>query len=285
MFIYKITNKINQKSYIGYNSADRDTRWRDHKREYIKESQSSKLLYRAMNKYGIDNFSYERIEDDITDIDTLKCREIYWIESCKSFGELGYNMTMGGDGGCGNRTFLESATSEELALYSKKISDSKKDFFSDNKKKVEWSQRSIKLNTAQHMINGRTRGRKKWWNSLTDEERFSIQSAKSTNWWEKLTPDEQIELSNVKSKNALAYRNSLTHQQKQERIDNQRNKVSKTYKLVSPVGQIIITNRLREKSKELGVSYNTFLTAVKEKRQVKGGWICEIIEGKQYGNS
>jgi len=62
MFIYKITNLINNKVYIGYNKSDSDRRWSDHKRDYLKERFSEKLLYRAMNKHNIDNFFYERIE-------------------------------------------------------------------------------------------------------------------------------------------------------------------------------------------------------------------------------
>jgi group I intron endonuclease len=134
MFIYKITNQLNGKIYIGYNKSDADHRWHEHKKNYLKEEFSAKYLYRAMNKDGIDNFKYERIEDDITDFDLLKEREVVWVDHYKSNDPVfGYNMTKGGDGGCGNKTFLESASKEELEEYSKKISESKKEFFNDPK--------------------------------------------------------------------------------------------------------------------------------------------------------
>jgi len=79
MFVYKITNKVNDKNYIGYdtnNSAD-NKRWIEHKRSY-KRNVVNKVLYYAMNKYGINNFSQEIIEETIT-MQELKSREIFWI--------------------------------------------------------------------------------------------------------------------------------------------------------------------------------------------------------------
>ena len=60
--IYKITNLINNKIYIGQ-SVDIKKRWATHKRQaFIKGKEYDKYLYRAIRKYGIDNFSFEIIE-------------------------------------------------------------------------------------------------------------------------------------------------------------------------------------------------------------------------------
>ena len=58
--IYKFTNKINGKSYIGQ-SQDLETRYKTHLRNFNKESASmyNGLFYRAIRKYGIENFNYE----------------------------------------------------------------------------------------------------------------------------------------------------------------------------------------------------------------------------------
>ena len=48
-----------------------------------------------MNKYGIENFIIEEIEE--VDVKELSIREIYWIEYYNSY-KNGYNATLGGDG-------------------------------------------------------------------------------------------------------------------------------------------------------------------------------------------
>ena len=98
--IYKITNKINNHSYIGQ-SINIKQRWSSHK-SYYKTNALSKNekyyncnLYTAMRKYGIDNFVFEIIEE--CDSELLDEREKYWIEFYDTYNN-GYNMTKGGDG-------------------------------------------------------------------------------------------------------------------------------------------------------------------------------------------
>ena len=52
-------------------------------------------LYSAMNKYGVENFSVEEVEQ-CADSEAEE-REIYWIDYFDSYGN-GYNATKGGDG-------------------------------------------------------------------------------------------------------------------------------------------------------------------------------------------
>ena len=92
-YIYQITNKINGKIYIGKTERTIQERWGEHCRDYIKEQCEARPLYRAMKKYGLENFSIELIEE--TNIPEE--REIFWIEQKGSF-KYGYNATMGGDG-------------------------------------------------------------------------------------------------------------------------------------------------------------------------------------------
>lgn len=94
-YIYKITNKLNQKIYIGKTVRTVKQRWEEHCREYQKSRAEHRPLYSAMNKYGIENFIVEEIEECSADI--LNEREKYWIEYYQSF-KNGYNATIGGDG-------------------------------------------------------------------------------------------------------------------------------------------------------------------------------------------
>ena len=96
--IYKITNKINNKNYIG-KSKNIEQRWKQH--IYEAEQGSTRALCRALNKYGQVNFNFEIIESiSLEEYDTLSNeREKYWISYYNSFSDQGYNMTEGGDGG------------------------------------------------------------------------------------------------------------------------------------------------------------------------------------------
>lgn len=92
--IYKITNKINGKIYVGQTSSTTEERWKGHKRAWH-STRRCPALYNAFDKYGIENFEVEEIEQ--CDIENLNEREIYWIKQYNSYEE-GYNATIGGDG-------------------------------------------------------------------------------------------------------------------------------------------------------------------------------------------
>lgn len=94
-FIYKITNDINDKIYIGKTLSSIDKRFAEHKKDSCRIQEQVRPLYRAMNKYGCDNFHIELVEE--CPLEILSEREIYWIDFYKSY-ENGYNATLGGDG-------------------------------------------------------------------------------------------------------------------------------------------------------------------------------------------
>ena len=90
-YIYKITNNINGKSYIGQ-TTDYNRRFQEHK-AFGYGNEENKLLYYAFKKYRIENFSFEVIEDRTCNYNE---REKYWIAYYDTF-ENGYNMTEGGE--------------------------------------------------------------------------------------------------------------------------------------------------------------------------------------------
>ena len=94
-YIYKITNKLNQKVYIGKTERDIETRWKEHCSHINVYPHIP--LYRAIKKYGKENFTIEIIEEcDAANIDN---QEMYWINYYNSYQGEGYNCTGGGEGG------------------------------------------------------------------------------------------------------------------------------------------------------------------------------------------
>lgn len=95
--IYKIENLINGKIYIGQ-STNISQRWKAHRNRPFNENSESYdcPLYRAIRKYGIENFSFVVLEE--TTKEELNEKERIWIASYNSNNpESGYNLTDGGD--------------------------------------------------------------------------------------------------------------------------------------------------------------------------------------------
>jgi group I intron endonuclease len=86
--IYKITNLINQKVYIG--QSDRlKSREREHFYRLERKEHNNEHLQRAYDKYGRDNFIFECIEET----DDLSNRELFWINEYGGINsELNYNL-------------------------------------------------------------------------------------------------------------------------------------------------------------------------------------------------
>ena len=97
MLIYKITNKINNKCYIGQTIKSAEERWKEHKAHAFgsHENDQNKTLYKAIRKYGLENFTFEVLQDNIETHEQLDKAEIYWIDFYNSFLK-GYNETSGG---------------------------------------------------------------------------------------------------------------------------------------------------------------------------------------------
>lgn len=92
--IYCITNKINQKQYIGQTVTSIGERFSKHKYDaFVQESNYA--IHVAMRKYGIEAFSIIEIES--CKLEELNNREQYWIQKYNTY-ENGYNETYGGEG-------------------------------------------------------------------------------------------------------------------------------------------------------------------------------------------
>ena len=92
--IYKITNRVNGKCYIGQ-SQDIATRFREHRYLLRQNKYGNRKIQNAWNKYGEENFIFEILEECM--IEELDEKEIKYIKEYDSHCN-GYNNTDGGDG-------------------------------------------------------------------------------------------------------------------------------------------------------------------------------------------
>lgn len=86
--IYKITNKLNGKVYIGQ-SIDIDKRWRQHM-----TAKDDVLIHKSIQKYGAENFSFEILLECPAEMLDVWERDMISLYDCMS--PYGYNLTEGG---------------------------------------------------------------------------------------------------------------------------------------------------------------------------------------------
>lgn len=136
--VYLITNKLNNKRYVGQVISSRGylKRYNEHVYESLhtptnscKVNHSKTYLHKAIKKYGVENFEIKLIEDNI-DENNIDARESYWISYYDSFIKNGgYNMTTGGQG-MHNYKFDEKTLeniSQKVKSYWKDLKENHKD--------------------------------------------------------------------------------------------------------------------------------------------------------------
>ncbi len=107
--IYKVTNMINGKVYVGQHNGV--------KKHYFA---SGTLIKRAIQKYGKENFKREIIVEGDFTIEELNKLEIKYIKEYKSYyhnyPDIGYNLTIGGEGVPGREMSDESRKKQSLSM-------------------------------------------------------------------------------------------------------------------------------------------------------------------------
>jgi group I intron endonuclease len=135
MVVYKITNKIDGKSYIGKTIGDVEKRFQRH----CRPSSRCPKIRNAIQKYGKVNFDLEIIDIAQNEIELNK-KEIYWISYYNTYEE-GYNLSFGGDGGTISKKSIEKIRQHRLGSKTsdsvkKKMSEMRKGHRNSNAKRV-----------------------------------------------------------------------------------------------------------------------------------------------------
>lgn len=90
MYIYKITNRITGKAYIGQTTKSVMARWKQHQ-----HSKKCKVFSHAIAKYGASNFIIETLLE-CKSLDDLNDSEAVFIEYYNTVVPYGYNLSLGG---------------------------------------------------------------------------------------------------------------------------------------------------------------------------------------------
>lgn len=136
--IYKCVNKVNGKVYIGF-----DSKWPNRQQEHKNNINSrNQTLYRAIRKYGWNNFDWEVIYQSLDGEHTLNVMENHFINEYDSY-EKGYNETLGGQGTLGR--LLKECTKKKISnsLINVPKSEGHKRKMSETRKGIKPSKESL----------------------------------------------------------------------------------------------------------------------------------------------
>lgn len=194
MIIYKITNLINSKVYIGKTSKSIGFRYNTHVKNARKKI--NRYLYDAMNKHGYENFNIEQIE--IIQDELANDREIYWISFYKSNDkEFGYNMTIGGDGGntgkyhsCGPYYFWVKKHGKEKA---------------DEIRKIQYQRASESARTRKRFVSKETREKISKYNKENGIKPPTLRGSKHPRYGKKFQHSEETKIKLSKSRSGKTY--------------------------------------------------------------------------------
>ena len=105
--IYKCTNIINNKVYIGFTNKDLRKRIIEH--NCCANKNSNFVIHKAIKKYGVESFIWETIYESLDKTHTVNVMECYFIKEYDSYylNNKGYNMTYGGESGTIGRQHSE----------------------------------------------------------------------------------------------------------------------------------------------------------------------------------
>jgi len=144
MVVYKITNLVNGKVYVGQTTKGAEYRFRQH----ISDSKRTKgygctLLQRAMRRHGVDNFRME-VLGAYSSMDDLCKAECTWIEVLRARDrDHGYNITLGGDTTKGRVVSAETRKKMSDAFRGRVFSDETRRRMSESAKGRSISKESV----------------------------------------------------------------------------------------------------------------------------------------------
>lgn len=186
-YIYKITNQLNGKSYIGKTlKSSIEGRWKEHLRDRLRVYEEKRPLYDAINKYGPEHFLIEEIEE--CSPEEANEKEIYWINYYDTYHN-GYNATLGGEGkhyldyDLIISTYKETQNVNKTAEKLNCSRDSVKKVLKSNNIEIKPSQEIAKEKQGKKckMISPITKETIKVFDSISDASRYLIENKITTN--------------------------------------------------------------------------------------------------------
>lgn len=121
--IYKITNLVNGKIYIGQTCRSIEVRMNQHRKRAMSINQPNQAIHRAMKKYGMHNFTHKVLCYCYSKHDADKTERELIVSHNSMVGSGGYNMTSGGEGSLNCHPNDVTRTKIRLANLGKKQSD------------------------------------------------------------------------------------------------------------------------------------------------------------------
>lgn len=265
MFVYKITNKINGKMYIGYDTGpiNEHRRWIVHQYA-IKHLYNRTIFYNAMRKHGIENFGFEIIDKTAQNVDELANLEIYYIKKLKTLIPNGYNMSEGGFGGDN----FKHMSKGRLDKVKKKMSEKQREKIENDSEYKKQKQKNME------------RARKKALeikNNLSEEEYKEYCQKKSETtyrWWKdrELTDDDRKRYSEGQKKRF----DNLTEEEWKEVGEISRKAREKIWRVESPTGEIFEVKGLKRFCQENGLNYNILFSSKRYNKKAHG-WLVTLI--------
>ena len=153
MIIYKATNIVNGKVYIGKTKYTLETRKAEHLNKAKKQTKITKGIHTALKEYGSNNFKWEIIYQCNT-IDELSPNEIRLIKEYGSYGD-GYNLTPGGDGGYTYSDEVKLVIGEHTKLRNDKFGNPfKGKTHTDESKHIMSEKAKLRYQTNEHPLKG-----------------------------------------------------------------------------------------------------------------------------------
>lgn len=251
--IYSITNKINNKKYIGFTGKTIQCRLGEHLAAAKVREKSKGRLYAAIRKYGKENFYIDAICCSKDRIYTLHELEPYFIQKYNTI-ESGYNINLGGPG----LSYHTDETKKILSELAKK------------RKETGWISPSKGKKRSKEICNKMSLGIKRAWsegkfNSAWTEERRIKQS-------QLFTGNKNPFYGKKHKRESIANRPKRT----QESIDAH----SKKWEITTPEKDVIQIINLNKFCKEKGISPGTLRLVSIGLRTHHKGYKCRQIQQK-----
>jgi len=220
-FIYKITNTINNKIYIGQTTRELSKRIGEYRKSMLYDNVNcNQHLYNSFKKYEFNNFKFEVI-DTAKDLNELNEKEIKYIKQFNSNNkEFGYNIELGGKNAIPDTDTLEKMSRSHLGIVQSE----------------QWVDRRIAKAGSEDA--------KKYGKLKTEEEREYL-SVNSPMFWKGKTRDEETKnkISKTKLENGLSEKQKSVICKKVYKINKNTNEIINVFESTSHASKIENVNQ------------------------------------------